>query len=83
MGDVGIDLEIMDELMSESKGSYKYVRKQLDFDAIMALDKEKRDVILNLINSNGRLTSEIYVMLETGGFIIDEREGKINDLLKG
>lgn len=63
--------------------SKRYIPKQFDFDALMDLDKDQREVVLSLINSNGSFRDEVRVMLDSMGLIIDQREGKINQVLKG
>jgi hypothetical protein len=60
----------------------RYIQRQIDFDGIMKLDSDKREVLITLINSNGSYRSETEYMLQNMGLIIDRREGTINEIIK-
>ncbi len=74
----GYDIDIDDEMEDEIEVS----EKQLNIEAIMALPKERREIVMRFILGSGiDLKDEIMVMIETMGLIIDKREGVINQIL--
>lgn len=60
----------------------RYIRKQLDFDALMEMDEDKRNVIIRLLSPDGFFNEEVRLMIEDMGLLIDEREGVINEIMK-
>ena len=60
----------------------RYIRKQLDFDALMEMDEDKRNVIIRLLSLDGFFNEEVRLMIEDMGLLIDEREGVINEIMK-
>lgn len=66
--------------MSESTGSDEYIPTQIDFDAIMDMEKSKRKVVMFLINSRTQFRQEVNYMIREMGLVIDKREATINQI---
>tara|TARA_R110000772_G_scaffold9601_2_gene31413 strand:+ start:536 stop:772 length:237 start_codon:yes stop_codon:yes gene_type:complete len=74
--------EAMDMTMDMDVGMEKeYIPQQIDFNAIMEMEDDKRETILTLLNSNGSFRQEISYMLQDMNLIIDKREGTIKEIL--
>ena len=74
--------ENMGVMEDEVRSISMYIPKQFDMGKLMSLDKEERDVLVKFItNGSNMFREEIMTTLKSYDLIIDQREGRINNLL--
>ena len=83
--DYGVTESPMSEMDMDMgmESTNKYIPKQFDMDKLMSINKDERDVIISFITSPSSMFREqIETTLNSYDLIIDQREGRINSLLR-
>lgn len=55
--------------------------KQIDFDKLMTMDEEKREIVTTIMKFSNSFREEVMNTLDSLDLIIDTREGAINEIL--